>query len=946
MKSANPKKRTGYIVSHTHWDREWRFAIWGNRLMLVDFLDELLGLIESGQYPGYLLDGQVIPVLDYLEMRPEKEHLVKKLVSTGKLEIGPWYTLPDEYPVDGECLIRNLLTGIRKAKTFGEPLMVGYTSFGWGQTAQLPQIYAGFGISVAMIGKRVSSQRAPQSEFVWRAPDGSELLATRFGAWGRQNFYLPLHLTILFGTDHFGPGWEYKWENGGIAFHRADAMEYEDDYNRLDAPTKWYPEALTQELIDRTWDTTRDSVLENDRLMMDGCDHYSAGQPMLPEMIAKLNQIDKASDRQWVHVRLSDFIKIMESKIDRSGLKIVEGELRDGPAKAMTGNALSTRLYLKRLNKKAQNDLIRFAEPLASLTRMVGGPDNSKFLNKAWDYLLKSQPHDSINGVTRDKTVDDVEYRLNQVCEISKTVGNRSLEEMVKSIDLSAFNDNDVLIVAFNPLPYPRSEVVEAWIDTPDDLPDDQNWSMMSDGLLISDAHGKSLGTQWSGFERLTTVVFEIHTRGFPFKCRRHRVFFETGVIPAGGYKIFKAGAFDAKRGDGTKFSDMLSRTDSLLKTPNVIENEYLRIEFNSNGTFDMTDKESNRVFRNMNYFEDRGEHGDYWVNNRPMHNQVHSSLGCVARIWSEESGPLCASICSEVAMMIPQNGIKCEQRRGDKIEPLIIKTKVTLKAGKPHAEVQIDFENRHEDHVLRVMLPSGLSQANYVDAGGHFNVDRRPIRPQGPDNDTVWPDMGTLPQNNFVDVSDGDFGLAVLNDSLMEYEVLDNSERTIALTLLRAVHNIFCREIRVNLEIPSEKGGQCLGKHSIRFALYPHRGNWKSTEIPCEAMMFNVPVRLVQTRRHDGTMFGTEMSLFEIGNKNLIFSALKRSEDRDSYILRLYNATDEVQSSLLRLMRPLKEAWLTNLDEQRLEKLQIEHDGTIRLIASPKKIMSIECVI
>ena len=83
--------------------------------------------------------------------------------------------------------------------------------------------------------------------------------------------------------------------------------------------------------------------------MMNGCD-YTAAQPMFPEMLAKLNQIDANTDREWIHTNLPDFVELMKQKIDRSKLKVVEGELRDGPASSVTGNALTTRLYLKRKN--------------------------------------------------------------------------------------------------------------------------------------------------------------------------------------------------------------------------------------------------------------------------------------------------------------------------------------------------------------------------------------------------------------------------------------------------------------------------------------------------------------------------------------------------------------------------------------------------------------------
>src|SRR5665647_3708405 len=129
------KKDRAYIVSHTHWDREWRYPLWENRLKLVTLMDELLEILDTDpEYRSFLLYGQSVMVEDYLEVRPGNKEKIMKYVKEGRMSIGPWYTLPDLYPVDGECLVRNLLKGIRYSDSLGGHLKVGYESFGWGQT--------------------------------------------------------------------------------------------------------------------------------------------------------------------------------------------------------------------------------------------------------------------------------------------------------------------------------------------------------------------------------------------------------------------------------------------------------------------------------------------------------------------------------------------------------------------------------------------------------------------------------------------------------------------------------------------------------------------------------------------------------------------------------------------------------------------------------------------
>ncbi|MBN2309473.1 MAG: alpha-mannosidase [Candidatus Hydrogenedentes bacterium] len=947
----NKKTRTAHVVSHTHWDYEWRYPIWETRLMLADFMDELVGLLESGAYPGFLLDGQVTPVLDYLGLRPAMTDRVKALIAGGKLQVGPWLTLPDEYPVDGEALIRNLLHGRRAAEALGGVFNVGYTPFGWGQTAQLPQIYAGFGIDVVMMGKRVGKHRAPQSEFLWRGPDGTELLTTRFGELGRQNFYFKVHLSALFGVDHEGPEWAYDWARGGVAYHRADTEQMEQDHFRLDAPDRWYPETITPEMAEAAWATTDESVLEHDRLLMNGCD-YTAGQPMFPEMLARLNEVDADPDRQWIHTTMPEFVDLMRGSIDRASLAVVEGELRDGPAGPTSGNALTTRLHLKRLNKRAQNRLIRFAEPLAAVAALAGAPYPERPLRQAWEFLLTSHPHDSINGVTQDKTARDVAHRLDQVVELGDVVGNRAMQDLVRRIDMTPFRDEDVLIVAFNPLPYPRREVVEAWINMPDSAPRNRNWPADPAGLQMFDAAGAAVGTQCEGATAETYCVAELHTRAFPYNCLRHRVFFDTGAVPACGYKVFRAGAPGEAREEGVPFADSLARTGTLLTAPNVIENEALRVEMNPNGTFNLVDKNLSHTFAGLNYYEDRGEHGDYWINEWPMYDQAHTSLGCGARIWSEEAGPLQSTLVSEITMQLPQAGNKEQQRRGDALEGLTIRTAVTLRAGEEQVEVRVEFENRHEDHFLRAMFPTGLSGARYADAGGHFGVDRRPIRPQGPGPDLIWRDMGTQPHNTFVDVSDEGLsdrgvGLAFLSDGLTEYEVLDNDERTVALSLLRAVRNWICTETRVGSSFPSQKGGQCLGRHALRYALRPHAGDWREAGIPGAAERFNAGLRLVQTR-NAGDAPGEPLprggaSLFSVEGPDLRFAALKRAEDRPTFVVRVYNPTDEERAGTIRFAAPLARAWETNLNEERVRELELAAPGAVPITAAAHRIVTVE---
>ena len=164
---------TYHLVSHTHWDREWYLPFQNFRLKLVHLVDNLLDLLdEDPNYKYFMLDGQTIVLDDYLDIRPEREADLCAHIQSGRILIGPWYILPDEFLVSPEALIRNLLHGERSALQFGARMDVGYIPDPFGHIGQMPQILQGFGIQHASVQRGLSEQPC---EFWWQSPDGSKV---------------------------------------------------------------------------------------------------------------------------------------------------------------------------------------------------------------------------------------------------------------------------------------------------------------------------------------------------------------------------------------------------------------------------------------------------------------------------------------------------------------------------------------------------------------------------------------------------------------------------------------------------------------------------------------------------------------------------------------------------------------------------------------------------
>ena len=136
----------------------------------------MLDRLEADETLSFTLDGQLATVDDYVEIRPESEKRIRSLVAAGRLALGPWQTLMDEFLVDGETTLRNLEAGMRRAEQLGGAMRVGYLPDMFGHVAQMPQILRAAGIETAVVWRGVPAA-VDFHRFVWEGIDGSAVVA-------------------------------------------------------------------------------------------------------------------------------------------------------------------------------------------------------------------------------------------------------------------------------------------------------------------------------------------------------------------------------------------------------------------------------------------------------------------------------------------------------------------------------------------------------------------------------------------------------------------------------------------------------------------------------------------------------------------------------------------------------------------------------------------------
>jgi len=648
--------------------------------------------------------------------------------------------------------------------------------------------------------------------------------------------------------------------------------------------------------------------------LMNGSDSSTA-QPQLVEIIKKAQEL--FPDLELKLSTLEEYVDEFKKSVDESKLRTIKGELRDGPAYKCSANALSTRPNIKILNKKVENSIFKTAEPLS----VMSGKYATTFLDKAVDYLLLSHPHDSINGVTQDKTVDDTMYRLNQALEIAETVSNTACKNIVKSIDFSKYADNDILLVLFNTLPYKREEVLKLYIDFPQEM---NVWDFdIYDG-------DKKLKKQIISRKEVVTPVSNLHTRPLPYEIDRFEVIVESGELPAMGYKTLNCVKTKDLNRKTVFWHDMRKHTGhELITSANSMENEFLKVLVESNGTLTVTDKLSGKVYTNLNYYEETGDQGDYWIYYPPYHNKTYNSLGANADIWYEENGELSATIAAKIKMTVPayaiinKNMVQGESKRSDEMTDMEITTYYTLKKGAKAIEVKSVINNTAKDHKMRVVFDTGII-TDTASSAGHFYVDKRSTIPQG---DEYYPEMQTLPKGYFTMLTDGNTGFSFIDNSTCEYEA--DNEGHLYISLFRGVRNIICTEFRSAGAFPHEDGGQSLGTLTFNYLLYPG-----SQDTSMLAERISAPVKTVQTTKGNGTK-AANASFLEIP-EGLVLTAFKKAEDSEKLIIRVYNPTDKAVTGAIK--GKFNNAAIVNMNEENLGAVSLDN-----VEVGPYKILTIE---
>ena len=949
---SETQKPQCHFISNTHWDREWRYSMQRTRHMLVYMLDMLFDILEKEpEFHSFHMDSQTIPLQDYLEIRPERREQIIQYIQDGRLLAGPWFVLPDEFCVGGEALVRNLLLGHRQARELGGVSKTGYSPFGWGQISQMPQIYQGFGIPFASFYRGVNTDVAPNSEFRWQSPDGTEIVGSRLAKRPRYNIWYVVQRPAYFDREDENDRLAH-WKNGGGPFRLADGEFNEIDLRYARPEFNYFEENIPARAFQALEEQDGEWTTEH---RFWSCGHDSSCPDIREVRMIKDLSGTLEGKADVFHSTFADFQKgVIDSVADNLPLAI--GEMRysftEGSSSHLFGWITSAYMHIKKVNYCSERLLGNYAEPMASFAAMSGAVYPRGFLDQAWNQLLQNHGHDSIGCCSRDIVPQDMLFRYRQANEISTCVMEQAFADIAGAIDLSERDKNEIAVVAWNPLPQPRTEIVELVIDIPKDL--------NAEDFRLVDTDGVEVLFQPLEISDRYTIIQNPNDCADMMAMARHRFFAELPKLPGAGYQTFFIKPLEEKK-------RTLTRT--IIGKTNGMENEFLSVEIQNNGALSVTDKLTGRSWSDLGYFRDCSEIGNPWEHVSVPYEEVLTTLGETARIARVLSGELVTTYKVELDWELPSGRSSDEKRRLSDRVPYKIVNMVTLRKGQPWVEIETTIVNTAEDHYLQVSFPTHV-QSETTLASTPFDVVERSIKL--PDPDKYAEDLQTEhPMDRFVAIEDSKAGVALLNEGLKAYEPHDDEDQTLSLTMLRCFPLRICiTTLEMTDYSDQDNGSQCLGTHTFKYGFMPYSGNVETAGVWKAAERFNNAVRVAQIGPSaDGGKLPLTYSFLEIENEALHVSAIKQSENGKGWVVRLFNPTDKKISSRIRLNsgqappdalspverqtrnfalpansgKPWSQVRLVNLEELEGKKLALDAEGAVNLDITKKKIVTIE---
>jgi alpha-mannosidase len=511
----------------------------------------------------------------------------------------------------------------------------------------------------------------------------------------------------------------------------------------------------------------------------------------------------------------------------------------------------TSQAYNKRANRLSEI-LYHNAEWLSALADVLTAESAypAAALQQGWELILLNQFHDILPGSSIRQVYEDSRRDYEQIAAIGQEVLGRAQQRLVAGLA-----GDEAQLAVFNSLSWTRDSLVE--------LPWSEEWA----GKTILNPDGRP------------SPVQRVHNE------QGRRLLLQAEALPSLGYRAYPLVAAESE-----------SEPGELIVTPLRLENGYYRLELNERGQIvSLFDKSAGRQAlaaggrgNVLQVFEDKPMAFDAWDIDIYYQEKMRE-IGELVESVVEEEGPL-------------RGVLRLEWRYSDST----ISQRLTIYRRSPRIDFRTVVDWQEQQTLLKVAFPLNV-RATRATFEIQFGAIERPTH-----WNTSW-DYARFEQvgHKWVDLSEGNYGVALLNDCKYGHDVKDNVLR---LTLIKSA-------VRPDPEADR-------GRHDFTYSLLPHQGNWQQGRVVGEAYALNYPsLPLLVEPAGRQPALPAHYSFAAVDSDHVIIESIKKTEEGDAWIVRLYECKQfRSQAVTLTFGQTLRRAVACNLIEE--DESDVAYDG------------------
>jgi len=533
---------------------------------------------------------------------------------------------------------------------------------------------------------------------------------------------------------------------------------------------------------------------------------------------------------------------------------------------------------------RRDEELMLDAEKYGSVASLLGRPYAQDQFELAWKNLLFDHFHDVMPGSGIADNYLDAKRNLEDVARSAKEITDGALDEILAHINTKG---DGVPVVVFNSLSWPRTEVIEVEAQLPSH----------TEQVEVANAAGSRVESQLLSIDAATN---------------RARLLLLAGNVPALGYETYFVRSAGKAR--------LAAISEVVNASSNTLTNSYVRLKVDPQtgciaSLFDLrtqteilapsqTDSGgpiTSACGNLLQAFYDKPKRWDAWNIDSDFEKQ-RWDLDKADEVRLVERGPLRAVI-----------RVKKHFQNSTFVQD------ITMYAGVPRVDVKMQVEWREKHILLKVAFPLSARSDKATFEIPYGSIERPTTR-----NTMAEQAKFEVPAQRWADLSDLKHGFSLLNDSKYGYDVKGNVLR---LSLLRSP------------EWPDPHADE--GHHEFTYSLYPHSGNWRDAQTVRRGYELNYKLIAVQAQNHEGILQG-EHSFVRVEPDNVVLTAIKKSEDDDSIVLRFYEWAGREADVRIELPAGAQSASETDLMERSIASLTVRNNA-VTVHSTPYEIKTLK---